>query len=110
MESDLTSDGRFVRVADVDEVAVGQAVVVSVDGRCLALIRLADDLVCIDNRCPHAGGRLGEGDVEGCQIRCPRHGWKFDLRSGKCTGDPRFEVQRFRVETDAGGIYVQIPG
>lgn len=110
MGSDMTSKGEFVRVADSDEVCVGQAIVVSVDGRDLALVRLAEELVCIDNRCPHAGGRLGEGDVEGCRIRCPRHGWKFDLKSGKCTNDPRFEVQRFKVRTDKGGVYIEVPG
>ena len=54
-----------------------------VDGREILLAKIGDRYYAADNRCPHLGGRLAEGKLEGTVITCPRHSSQFDLRDGR---------------------------
>lgn len=62
---------------------------------------------CLDNKCPHQGGPLGEGSIENGLLRCPWHGWDYDPISGKAPG---FEdgVESFPVEIRDDGVYIQL--
>ena len=62
---------------------------------------------CLDNKCPHQGGPLGEGSIENGLLRCPWHGWDYDPISGKAPG---FDdgVETFPVDIREDGVYVQI--
>ncbi len=62
---------------------------------------------CLDNKCPHQGGPLGEGSIENGLLRCPWHGWDYDPISGKAPG---FDdgVESFEVEVREDGVYVEI--
>ena len=62
---------------------------------------------CLDNKCPHQGGPLGEGSIENGLLRCPWHGWDYDPISGKAPG---FDdgVETFPIDIRDDGIYVQI--
>ncbi len=63
---------------------------------------------CLDNKCPHQGGPLGEGSIENGVLRCPWHGWDYDPLTGKAPG---FDdgVDTFPVEIREDGIYIGIP-
>lgn len=98
-----------VEVATVDDVEEGNGIVVEAAGRKLALFRVQGKLRCIADRCPHAGGSLGRGTVCDGEVHCPRHGWRFELETGRCRSDPRFQVDCFAVEVDDGIIYVEVP-
>jgi nitrite reductase (NADH) small subunit len=69
------------RLSDLD--ARGRAVV-EVQGDRVALLRVEGDLFAIQDTCPHRGGPLSEGDLEGYVLHCPLHAWPFDVRSGLC--------------------------
>lgn len=62
---------------------------------------------CLDNKCPHQGGPLGEGSIENGLLRCPWHGWDYDPISGKAPG---FDdgVESFPVDIRADGVYIQL--
>jgi len=62
---------------------------------------------CLDNKCPHQGGPLGEGSIENGLLRCPWHGWDYDPITGKAPG---FDdgVETFPIDIRPDGIYVQI--
>ena len=62
---------------------------------------------CLDNKCPHQGGPLGEGSIENGLLRCPWHGWDYDPISGKAPG---FDdgVEAFPVEIRDDGVYIQL--
>ncbi|MEO9484894.1 MAG: thiamine pyrophosphate-binding protein [Ekhidna sp.] len=62
---------------------------------------------CLDNKCPHQGGPLGEGSIENGLLRCPWHGWDYDPISGNAPG---FDdgVESFDVEVRDDGVYVQL--
>jgi len=94
---------EFVTVARVADVAPGTARAVVVGEREIALFNVDGTFYALDNTCPHQGGPLAEGWIEGTRVTCPWHAWTFELTSGSMTlGDfacvDTFEV---RIEQDA---------
>ena len=98
----------FVRIASAGEIPPGQArpfragryevAVFNVDGRFFA----------IENSCPHQGGPLADGWLEGPLVTCPWHGWCFDVRSGKMTLGEFARVPRFALEQRGNDLYVSM--
>ena len=75
---------EFVKVARVSEVPDPGKKLVEVNNRILVLIHAGGAFYCIDDVCTHDGGTLGDGQLSADgSIACPRHGAKFDIRSGK---------------------------
>jgi nitrite reductase/ring-hydroxylating ferredoxin subunit/uncharacterized membrane protein len=74
-------------IASLD-LPVGKPTRVEVDGNEVLLFRTEGGVYAIAARCNHAGGPLEEGDVEGCQVRCPWHDSVFDLRDGRVIHGP----------------------
>ena len=71
-------------VTAIDSVAIGETRCVSVQGRGLVVFRGSSGYVVYDNRCPHQGTLLEQGHVNGSEITCPKHAWRFDLATGAC--------------------------
>jgi 3-phenylpropionate/trans-cinnamate dioxygenase ferredoxin subunit len=78
----------FVSVAKVFEIPDPGRKVVEVDERLVVVIHTAGHFYAIDDVCTHDGGPLGEGQLEGFAIACPRHGAKFDVRDGRALTMP----------------------
>ena len=74
---------EFIEVSKTDELKDGAMKVVNVAGHEILLARVADKYYAGDNRCPHMGGKLSQGKLEGTVVTCPRHGSQFDLRDGR---------------------------
>ena len=72
----------FVKVASVGEIPMGGLKEVRLDDRTLAIFHLDDGYYAIEDVCTHDGGPLAEGILEGDIIECPRHGARFDLKTG----------------------------
>ena len=73
----------FVEVGRSGELAEGAMIEVVAEGRKILLARVGGRYYAADNRCPHMGGRLSDGKLEGLVVTCPRHGSQFDLRDGR---------------------------
>jgi 3-phenylpropionate/trans-cinnamate dioxygenase ferredoxin subunit len=98
-----------IAVADRAELPVGGKLLVDVQGRAIALFNVAGEYFAIDDVCTHDGGPLAEGELEGCEIQCPRHGARFDVRTGKPLCLPAFEpVATHRVELRGDQIYLHL--
>jgi nitrite reductase/ring-hydroxylating ferredoxin subunit len=94
-------------VACADEVPEGGVKSCDVNGRTIALSRCGGRYGAIDNRCPHMGGPLAEGEILDGLLVCPWHGREYDPFSGECSlGAP---VQSFPVELREDGIYIGTP-
>ena len=66
-------------------------------------------LYAIDNVCTHDEGSLDEGELIGCEVECPRHGARFDVRSGEAKQGPAFlPVDTFGVRVDGDEIQVDV--
>lgn len=98
--------GDFVRVASTAEVKPGQAVVVEVNNKTLAVFNVDGAFHAIDNTCVHRGGPLGEGDVEGSVVTCPWHGWQFNVTTGECVKNPAAKVEVYQVKVEGDDIKV----
>jgi nitrite reductase/ring-hydroxylating ferredoxin subunit len=65
--------------------AAGGVVAARVGARRVAVARLGSGrLVVVDDRCPHDGGRISDGFVDGERLICARHGWELEARNGRC--------------------------
>ena len=73
----------LIEVAKVGEISTGTMKVTLVDGREILIARVDEKYYAADNRCPHMGGKLSQGRLEGAVVTCPLHGSRFDLRDGK---------------------------
>ncbi len=73
---------RLVDVGAVDDLVDGGMKTVSPEGHDLLLARVGDAYYAADARCPHMGGRLPHGTLQGTVVTCPRHGSRFDLSDG----------------------------
>jgi len=75
--------GILVQVGNHDDMANGTMKEVKVEGRRILLARVGDGYLAVQGRCPHMGGILSRGVLEGTVVTCPRHGSQFDLRDGQ---------------------------
>lgn len=97
----------FVRVASVNEVPEGEVRVFEAGGRSLAVAHLDGEFHAIDNICTHDGGALGEGSLWGDTVECPRHGARFDVRTGAVRALPAVKPVR-AYPTKVEGDEVQV--
>ena len=99
---------RFVRVARADEIRPGEKRIVNVNGTLVVVVNLNGQFYALEDVCTHDGGPLGEGAMEDSQIACPRHGARFDVRTGAALTLPAFEpVPTYQVKVADGDILVE---
>lgn len=100
---------EFMRVGKTDEVAPGQAKAYDVDGRRVAVCNVDGTFYAIDDVCTHDGGSLDQGQLEGDLIECPRHGARFDVKTGRAVTLPAVvPVQSYPVRLDGDEIEVEL--
>ncbi|MGD0050228.1 MAG: nitrite reductase small subunit NirD [Vulcanimicrobiaceae bacterium] len=94
---------EYVTVARVSDLAPGTGKAFAVGSREIALFNVDGRFYALDNTCPHQGGPLAEGWIEGEQVTCPWHAWTFRLTDGgMALGDyTRVDAFDVRVEGDA---------
>jgi 3-phenylpropionate/trans-cinnamate dioxygenase ferredoxin subunit len=99
----------FVRAAKVSDVPVGQAITVEVRDEDIALCNVAGQIYAVANVCTHDGGPLGEGHLSGDQIECPRHGARFDVRTGAVKSLPAIvPIDTYEVKVVGDDILVDV--
>jgi len=113
-------------VASLEDLRREGCRVVEVDGRPVAVLSVGDDLFAVSNRCPHMGAPMCAGSVGGTLVasapqefvygrhervlRCPWHGWEFDLGSGRSLFEPRrVGLRVFPVTCVDGQVLLQVP-
>ena len=101
----------FVEVGSLEEIPAGEKKLVEVDYTRIAIFNLDGEYHAIEDVCTHDGGPLVEGEVvNGCEVMCPRHGARFDIRTGAALSFPAFEpTTAYEVRTENGKIYVERP-
>jgi 3-phenylpropionate/trans-cinnamate dioxygenase ferredoxin subunit len=101
----------FVKVATRAELPSGGKKLVEVDGRAIAVFNVEGTFFAIDDVCTHDGGPLAEGELIGCEIECPRHGARFDVRTGRPLSMPAIEpVAVHAIDVRGDDIFVAING
>ncbi len=98
----------FVTVARVADVAPGTAKAVVVGEREVALFNVGGTFYALDNTCPHQGGPLAEGWIEGTRVTCPWHAWTFELCTGMMTLGEFARVDTFEVRVEGDTVRVAV--
>ena len=97
----------FVSVAKITEIPKGKAKIVEVSGKRIALCNVEGSIYAIDDVCTHDNGPLGEGEMIGHTIECPRHGARFDVRSGKVLCLPAIlPVKTYEVKVEKEDVTI----
>jgi nitrite reductase (NADH) small subunit len=99
---------EFVPVLSVTDLPPGQAAEVSVGTQEVALFNIGGTFHALTNRCPHRGGPLGQGFVDGSQVSCPWHNYTFDVTTGANVVDPQLKVERYDVKVEDGRVFVKV--
>jgi 3-phenylpropionate/trans-cinnamate dioxygenase ferredoxin subunit len=99
---------EWTRVAAIGEIPDGGWRVVDIDGAAIAVIHVESEYLAIEDVCTHDGGVLTGGRVCGHEIECPRHGARFDLRTGAALCPPAYAPAAvFPIRIEDGVVYVR---
>ena len=114
---------KEVFVAELSELAAGERRIISAEGKSIGVFNTGSQIVAVLNICPHAFAPVCLGKFGGTTLasmpgkfiwgreneilRCPWHGWEFDLHSGQCLTDRR-RLKRFPVVVREGGVFVEV--
>jgi 3-phenylpropionate/trans-cinnamate dioxygenase ferredoxin component len=99
---------NFVKVARVEDIQPGEKRIYEVDGILVVLVNLHGEFYAIEDTCTHDGGPLGEGEMQNGHLICPRHGARFDVRTGAALSLPAVDpTPIYEVRVQDGDIYVE---
>jgi len=101
---------EFVKVASTGDIAPGERLWLEFEEETVVLFNVNGTYYCIADVCTHDGGPLEDGELEEYEVECPRHGARFDVRSGAALCLPAVTpVPTFEVKVDGEDIYIEDP-
>lgn len=101
---------EFVKVADLNEIKLGQRKIIEFEDVTVALLNVKGEYFCIEDVCTHDGGPVAEGQLDGYSIECPRHGALFDIRDGRVLSMPAVvPMPTYEVRIEGNNILVASP-
>ncbi len=100
----------WIDVGSADSIDEETPLSAEVDGFAIIVVRCGGEYYAVEDRCTHDGEALTGAQIEACEIICPRHGARFDLRSGEALTPPAYEPLRtFSAREQNGRILVECP-
>jgi 3-phenylpropionate/trans-cinnamate dioxygenase ferredoxin subunit len=101
---------EFIPVAQVSELGNGERLIFEVGGEPIALFNIAGEYFAIADVCSHDDGPVAEGELEGYEIACPRHGARFDLKTGEALSLPAVvDIPAYPVRVEGDEILIGLP-
>jgi len=105
-----SSKVEYIEITSISELPNGKRLFVEIADKPIVIFNIADKFFAIGNVCTHDNGPLGDGDLEGYNIVCPRHGAQFDVRTGQAVQMPAaVDILAYPVQVRDGNIFVGIP-
>jgi len=105
-----TSKIEYYEIAPARELPPGERLFIEIEGQSLVIFNIAGQFFSIADICSHDDGPVGEGDLEGYNVVCPRHGGEFDVRTGKAVQLPVVvDIPAYPVQVRDGNIYIGLP-
>jgi 3-phenylpropionate/trans-cinnamate dioxygenase ferredoxin subunit len=100
----------FAAIGPLSELRNGERVFVEINGSPIVVFNIAGEIFAIGDVCSHDDGPLGDGEIEGLAVVCPRHGARFDVRTGKALALPAYvDIPAYPVRITEGQIEVGAP-
>jgi 3-phenylpropionate/trans-cinnamate dioxygenase ferredoxin subunit len=87
----MENEFDFFSVINVNEIPDGERIFIDLDDEPVVIFRVSGKFYAISDRCSHDDGPLGDGELDGCEVVCPRHGARFDIRTGEVKSMPAIE-------------------
>ena len=100
---------RYVKIAMTSDLKDGEKKRILIEGKDILLVKIGDSYYAVDNTCTHMGGSLAEGNLEGKNLVCPRHGSVFDATTGKVILPGRLFFVKVKVR-DLNSYRLKIEG
>lgn len=103
MSEEMINDTKYFRIAKTADVPDGERLFFELNGKPIVLFSMNGEYLAIEDQCTHDSGPVGEGELDGEQIICPRHGARFDIRTGKVLSFPAvtdLKVYKVRVKDE----------
>lgn len=104
----ISGMSEWIYAAKASELKPGEAKVIAAGEREIAIFNVNGQFHAIDNLCPHRGGPLGQGVLEGRVVICPLHGWRFDVTTGVSPVMPVISVDKFQVAVEGSDVKVKV--
>jgi nitrite reductase (NADH) small subunit len=98
----------WIKAGKASELDEGKSQIVNANNKELALFKIEGKVYALENTCPHRGGPLVEGYLEGSEVTCPWHAWVFDVKTGVCQTMPDTKQPTFKVKIESGEILVEV--
>lgn len=99
---------HWTRVASLDQLPPGRTREIIAADRVIALANVEGQVFALDGVCPHQGGPLGEGRIEGSTLTCPWHGWQFNVCTGQHCLSQTIVQPSYPVRVEGGEIFVNL--
>ncbi|HWZ50598.1 MAG TPA: Rieske 2Fe-2S domain-containing protein [Granulicella sp.] len=100
---------RWLRLCSVvDAPQPGKVMEAQAEGVAVCLANLNGELSALDNQCPHRGGPLGQGWIEGEAVVCPWHSWSFNVKTGQAEYPEQERVAVFPLKVENGAVLIDI--
>ncbi len=101
---------EYMDILPEAEFPTGERLFIEIEGKPIVLFNLAGQYYAIGDVCTHDNGPLGDGELDGEEIVCPRHGGRFEVRSGKASGLPAVkDIPAYPVRVVEGSLQIGIP-
>ena len=100
---------QWVKIAALDECPPGSAIELVAGERIIALFNVEGTFHALDGVCPHQGGPLGQGDLAGCIVTCPWHGFQFDVTTGQHQASASLRQGHFATKVQAEEVWADLP-
>jgi 3-phenylpropionate/trans-cinnamate dioxygenase ferredoxin component len=99
----------FIQIAPLADVPNGERLFVEIDEKKIVIFNIGGNIYAIGDVCSHDGGPLGDGEVEGMDVICPRHGARFDIKTGQALLLPAVEdIPAYPVRIKDGMIEIGV--
>jgi nitrite reductase (NADH) small subunit len=100
--------GKWMTVASAGQLKDGEGLVVPVATEEVALFRIEGRVYACTNVCPHRGGPLGDGSLDGKVVSCPWHGWEFNVTTGRMPVNPNVGVKTYPAQVVDGDVQIEV--
>lgn len=99
---------EWIQVAKKSEIPADTGKLVQAGGQDIALFQVEGKVYALQNHCPHRGGPLAEGGIQGEEVTCPWHGWAFSVKTGAFVHNPNIKTATYPVKEEGDEIWIEI--
>ena len=99
---------KLIYISEIDKIPEGETRTFDTDDVSVIIANIENNFYAIENVCSHDDAPLDDGELHGCEIECPRHGARFDVRNGEVTEPPAVvPVESFPVHIQSNKLYIE---